>query len=402
MYLKNDLVTFTPLSFTPHKKMNIISTCFFKRHQNKNYKKDGFNRYIDGLSVLNDKTKRLKGFRVRMFIDKHIHEDDAIMKKLSKLSMIDLVLFECPAFMKDDYHIGLFGTLVRFFPMFDFPGNDANIVILSDIDDIVAIDKYKPMIQSLQDRVYAHFFMNISRHNKNKQQYDHIYKGNLMSYVRPQELVVFKQLPADVLMHFLIHLDPTKMYTYYIHPGLDKKTTNYSMKYHEPPFVYGCDEYFLNEVYVKALVDGEYPYSQDIKFNLQSIFFYQYNIRNEDPIPKEMKLIEKEMKHILTDAGISTKGKSLFSILDKELYQTESTVLFTMYSYFLKRHNDPKYVMLYNPVIYKWLELQPELFGVYDYNMLCYHFTKYPDEIQRGMIFHPDKIEELRDIWNPV
>ena len=29
---------------------------------------------------------------------------------------------------------GLFGTMVRFFPLFDFPGNDAGVVMVSDPD----------------------------------------------------------------------------------------------------------------------------------------------------------------------------------------------------------------------------------------------------------------------------
>ena len=80
MYLKNDLVSFKPL-FKIRSKQNIVSTCFFRRYKNKQYKEGGFDRYLAGLQELNDKTKQI-GFRVRMFIDEAIYEDDVIMKRL--------------------------------------------------------------------------------------------------------------------------------------------------------------------------------------------------------------------------------------------------------------------------------------------------------------------------------
>jgi hypothetical protein len=53
------------------------------------------------------------------------------MNRLKKLDKIELVLFK----PLDPKLVGLYSTLIRIFPMFDFPNNDSQIVILIDIDE---------------------------------------------------------------------------------------------------------------------------------------------------------------------------------------------------------------------------------------------------------------------------
>ena len=404
MYLKNDLVSFKPL-FTIQSKQNIVSTCFFKRYKNKQYKEGGFTRYLDGLQELNDKTKQI-GFRVRMFIDESIYQDEVIMKRLRKLPMIDLVVFDCPLYKKDGYHMGLFGTLIRFFPMFDFPNNDANVIIISDIDDIVAFKKYLPRITGKD--IYVDVSTNISRHFKNKEQFDMIYKDKLVTYFKPQEIITFRSLPRNILMNFFSSLDMHRAYTYYIHPDLDTTTTQYEMKYGEVPFVYGCDEYFLNDTLFKSIIDQKLAYCHTVKFNLSSIFYYQYYFRNEYVVPRELVIIEDELKRVLTKAGISTKNKAAIQILDVQLYKNKSihaeSVLhlqFILYSFFLRRKGNPTYGMLYNKVLYAWLELHPELYGYYEYEITNYHFCKYASFMTNELQFTPEQVEELKTIWKP-
>ena len=404
MYLKNDLVSFKPL-FKIRSKQNIVSTCFFRRYKNKQYKEGGFDRYLAGLQELNDKTKQI-GFRVRMFIDEAIYEDDVIMKRLRKLPMIDLVVFDCPLFKKDGYHIGLFGTFIRFFPMFDFPNNDANIIIISDIDDIVAFKKYLPRITKKD--IYLDISTNISRHFKNKEQFDMIYKDKLVSYFKPQEMLIFKSLPKSILMDFFSSLDMHYAYTYYLHPDLDTTTLKYEMKYGEVPFVYGCDEYFLNQIMFKSIIDQKLPYAHTVRFNLSSIFYYQYTNRNEDVVPREAVIIEDELKRVLKKAGISSKNKAAFQILDAQLYKHKSILTktflhlqFILYSFFLHRKGNPTYGMLYNKVLYAWLELHPELYGYYEYEITHYHFCKYASFITDEKKFTHEQLEELQTIWKP-
>ena len=95
-----------------------------------------FSSYIDGIKILYNYRIKDTDFHLRIFIDETIYLDNTIMNELKQLTNIELVLYSCPNFLIKDKknHEGLFGTMVRFFPMFDFPNNDAKTVIISDVD----------------------------------------------------------------------------------------------------------------------------------------------------------------------------------------------------------------------------------------------------------------------------
>ena len=113
--------------------INIIVSVFFKRDQ---YYKN-FRIYIKGLQrviAYIDSTYLSHQFIYILFIDQNIADDIEIMKIINKCKYCVPVLFKCAKYMKDSYHFDVFGSMVRFFPMFDFPNNPCNIVICIDID----------------------------------------------------------------------------------------------------------------------------------------------------------------------------------------------------------------------------------------------------------------------------
>lgn len=104
-YLTNSICKFTPLfPIDYNRKQNIMSVCLFKL--TKSYK--DFSLYVNGLSILNRWVgKYLKDFRIRLFIDTHIHDDRVIMNSISKLDKIDIVKFECDKkFMVGEFLMG--------------------------------------------------------------------------------------------------------------------------------------------------------------------------------------------------------------------------------------------------------------------------------------------------------
>ena len=130
-YLNNDICELTPLTEINYNiKKNIISTSLFKLHGG-GYK--DFSNYITGIKLLNDVAKK-NGMEVRLFIDNSIYEDDEMMKKLKLMKRVSIILYKCNNFITDGHHVGLFGTFVRFFPLFDFPNNDAEFTIIMDAD----------------------------------------------------------------------------------------------------------------------------------------------------------------------------------------------------------------------------------------------------------------------------
>lgn len=138
-YLENPICKFTPLFDIDYSvKKNLLCCSFFKM-ASKSYK--DLSIYVNGLKVLHDyRVRETPGYYLRLFIDESICSDKEIMAKLNKLDKLEMVLYSCPNFttrMENSdvvFHEGVFGMMVRFFPMYDFPNNDANIVLITDID----------------------------------------------------------------------------------------------------------------------------------------------------------------------------------------------------------------------------------------------------------------------------
>ena len=135
-YLENNICRFKPLwNFDINKKYNIVCSCLFKMPNH--YK--NFNIYLNGIKNWIIFLNNIKNdYHFRLFIDTNIYNDKDIMKILNSSNKIQLVLFECLDYQIEKsgnkYHIDLFGTLVRYFPLFNFKKNDAKSIIIVDID----------------------------------------------------------------------------------------------------------------------------------------------------------------------------------------------------------------------------------------------------------------------------
>jgi hypothetical protein len=133
------------------KNPNIASGVFFKRDAY--YKNfgiyvsglartvkfiDSYNAEVDEIMKIpeGERTHSPEKFVFLLFIDQNIRDDRKIMSIIGSSKSTVPVLFTCPVYMKGNYHIDLFGTLVRFFPMFNFPNNPAlkSTVISIDIE----------------------------------------------------------------------------------------------------------------------------------------------------------------------------------------------------------------------------------------------------------------------------
>ena len=130
-YLENNICEFETLfEIDYNKKINILTTCFFK--MDKHYK--NFDTYIRGLKKLINMLNYQNEYMLRIFVDQNVLDDQEIMNILKSSKKVQIVLFKCANFMKGNYHIDVFGALVRLFPVFEFKNNDAKNVICIDID----------------------------------------------------------------------------------------------------------------------------------------------------------------------------------------------------------------------------------------------------------------------------
>jgi hypothetical protein len=302
-YLDNPICTFTILSdYDRNKKYDILSTCFFL--MDNGYK--NLNIYIDGLKkiilLLNSQDKYVG----RIFIDENVKNHKEIYGILISSSKVQIILFKCGDFMKNNYHFDAFGALVRLFPLFDFDNNDANNVIIIDIDlndeDIVKLEKL--MIFSLNPNepidktnlitgtvlVYDLLIRRIS---------PHYYCGLFTSYTH--------KFDKNIILNFIKSAHKIS------DPGrYDKRLT---------PFGYGTDEIFLNKYLI---------YSKDNHHDLSIIFQYDinwflYNYK-KDITKEKPNQTYQNLRFILGKYYKGTmRTKDMFEKIDNLTYKKKSS-----------------------------------------------------------------------------
>ena len=401
-YLENSICNFTPLFEIDYTiKKNLISCCFFKRYNL--YYKD-FSKYIDGLQILyNHVIKFYKDYSIRLFIDNSIYKDKNIMKILKKLNKLEMVLYDCPIFKKDDiHHIGLFGTLIRFFPMFNFPNNDANFVILSDIDnDNYFFQSYINLFKILDSRIDDLYLIKLSKPDmmyKNKELFNQVYKNIILDYIKPQEMVCLKQIDYNLIINFLKSLDTSVKYSYFINDSLIRDV-NYISKYeNNGHFIYGIDEYFLNNIYIKYIVGYRLPFVEILNFNIFNIYYYQINTYDEEWLDEDRKLYELLLNKILEYLNIkpSNNLNDNFNMILKIVEKNDDKsidIKYKLYELFIKNRNKKKYKFLYN-TFYNDLLLDKYI-GIYDFSELKFYNSNITNYFEKKESFDNNKIKEL-------
>ena len=284
-YLENDICDFEPLKPINYSiKKNIIVTSLFKMKSG-GYK--NFMKYLDGIKLLNE-TAVNKKMEVRIFIDSTIRNDEKTMNYLNSFESITLIYYKCSTFFIDDHHVGLFGTLVRFFPLFKFPNNDARVVFLADADtkdEYISrlIDLYKTLkknkvLKKVHLAYNGRFFhinivsdkLNNLSENKDKELF--------LPYCIAQKFFGIKRIPRKPFVKFIKKISlymkpetrPDKILSdYYISPDKFKIRC-------ENNICFGIDEYFVNKILFKYMLKREIPFCYSNIYDLAQFYFFKH------------------------------------------------------------------------------------------------------------------------------
>lgn len=103
---------------------NILTCCLFTTGDSYRI----FNQYVGNFKRFLTQTEHLKTFEVRVYTDDTAK--DIVLEAAKDNSRVTVLHFNCPQFREGNGHIGMFGTLVRFLPIFE----DLDTVWCSDID----------------------------------------------------------------------------------------------------------------------------------------------------------------------------------------------------------------------------------------------------------------------------
>lgn len=249
----------------PNKKINVISTCLFKLKIS--YK--NFNAYLYRAKNVKLLAQKLK-FYLLVFIDDSIYNNKDIYKKLIRNIGGKYTIFlkyDCNAFKDDEgLHRGTFGTLIRFFPMFDFPGNNFGTVLVIDIDYV------KPKLYK-DDNYYCTMYDLLKENNLDFIGRSH---ANLMlddkwinikpPYMNEDKVSIIanclfstKKFDHNLIIDYLNTLLNKKS-------KLHKLVKEHTTKNLDTVFNYGVDEYFLNHIL--------YPYFKENKIKFWCMAVY--------------------------------------------------------------------------------------------------------------------------------
>lgn len=382
-YLENNICDFTPLfKINYNTKQNILSACFFKM-KNSGYK--DFSKYTDGLKKLNDLINKMRlDYKIRLFIDNSIYEDKELFNKITKYNNVQAVLYSCPNYkINDSNHIGLFGTLVRFFPMFNFSNNDANIVVSSDIDgtNIKIITKYLKELKkiSIFNDIYLFKSGPLVRSFKYKNNF--IYENKLNPYVYALSYINIKKIDKNVLVNYFLNIDSYKNVSYHKLVS-NNANTDANNKYNKSfgQFIYGVDEHFLNDILCEYIVDNKLCHAININWGIFDCLYYIIS-NIENLTQKEIKLIDYIFVYLSNKLSFDVDLKKeydikkKFDVIDSIMYSKNpnkakiyeiNKLLYKIFIY-LKPNKNYKFIFpddLYNFFVNK------KNFGIYDIDII--------------------------------
>lgn len=278
----------------PNNKVDVFSTSLFRTHIG-GYK--NFKQYIKGLKqTARYLSKRMPHFYFLLYIDDTIYKSELfdVIKRLDNKKLI-IAHYSCPIGLHDDPehgHIDLFGTMVRFIPMFEHDQNFTRHVICIDADN-----KHQDMLNILDD---YEMFVNISSQfhfdtNTFYELFSRWVSSDFFSVLAGRQMSKYKfplHLMIDFLKHTRFSRDPP--------PSAPKTSLEDIFSYEKyKTWPYGFDEYFLNWVVLAYVHKNKITYSVSSRYAITAPF-YMVNLDSliEPGSELESKLV-KDMRIIL-------------------------------------------------------------------------------------------------------
>jgi hypothetical protein len=268
-----------------YRSRHIISTSLF-RMKSGGYK--SFSKYLAGVRVLDDYAGK-HGMVVWMHVDASIGPDILATLGRRRLPHTRILRFECKAFKVDDvHHVSVFGTLVRFFPIFDESLVGRRVYIL-DVDVTPqsltdTIRKLDTGVEAVQADAGVAVVFGSSFWHINQWEHSTIYRpvpGITIRfvYVLAQQIAMLRPLPRQILDDFLKDVllpymseDPRDVPSAVLSPY--KIAPHERQARCERNICFGVDEFFCNGYVIQRLIDLSVPFCVLDEFSLNDYRYY--------------------------------------------------------------------------------------------------------------------------------
>jgi hypothetical protein len=333
----------------PSHHYNVFSVVLFLME--KSYK-DPIKKYFENLRSYVGVFRKIFGetFYLRIYYDKSIyspvHKDpelnEYITKKLTKFvddlekyKYVQLIEYSCPKFnYKNIYHLGLYGTLQRFIPIFDFVDNkNIDTVMIADVDShIDSLGQFNEQYKFMQENNYKFLYGSSCKPLRLYQNTGNILRETRDYWMSAGRIITSLKFPKKLFLDFQeALLENNKEIKEYFNRDYEYKkifpTTDIQYIYS-----YGIDEYFLNHPFRDYLTEKN---TQQVVYcvpKLSHIFWNHQRTNNN------YKNIKKSTEELLTQTFRNIFGKiwnnrkslseNLDSIPDAQYYHTnvENTI----------------------------------------------------------------------------
>ena len=182
------------------------------------------------------------------------------------------------------------------------------------------------------------------------------------------------------------------------------KDDNYISKYeNNSHFIYGIDEYFLNNDYIKYIIDNKLSFVELLRFNIFNPYYYQMFARNELWLEKDKQIFNKQLNKILKFMKINYKSynniESKFKIILNAIDKNNIKLKLRMYKLFIKYKADIRYNFFFN-TIYNKLLLSDRYIGLYEFTEYKFYNNKYDNYFEKKLSFDTKNISKLKILIN--
>jgi len=263
--------------YSPNRRYaNTVNIVFFKA----NPPSKNFQQYIDGLKSWKHLKTIFPGSQLQIFVDKHVAEDEELFEIMKDLDA-RVVLFECPKYMKNGFHVGLFGTIMRFFPAFDINTHALNVAHVCELEPIERELSRWPLLEHFSKRntgvSMQYLITNIF------QKYSDIqpeFEGIPYPWIIAGRWSALEKAPFKLVEDFLEKIDSgDKQFNRYT-SKLKVEVFGYRVIPEHGDFSFGVDETFLNLIYLPWLIKAGrkiglimiYVITEPIYYNKERIF----------------------------------------------------------------------------------------------------------------------------------
>lgn len=365
--MENTICNFRTIQSPNRRYANTVNLVFFKAIPlTKNFQK-----YVDGLKRWKEYMKDYPDSQLQVFVDQAIVDDGPIMKILGDLEA-RVILFECPEFLrKDGYHKGLFGTMVRFFPMFDVNTHALKVAHIQELEPDIVFSKYFPVMDKVSKSnvdasvVYVTGSIFEDKIEGFESQSKHEY--GYYPWIIAGRFMAFDRVPFGVFTDYLKDVIQNKKFFNQYEDWHSSKILEHG------DFSFGIDESFLNVVYLPWL----------IKNNRKVGILTHYKLSY--PVYYSIKRIQRD-----------TRSKELFDyILDKS--QTLKQSLTSFDNLFYSRGQPSEYAKECSKRFFEVIAKYPTWLGKEKTELILKHFNGILSVIC-VIVFQNNKIVEVKEM----